>query len=117
MLVEESIHHTNCDDGRGDDGRGDDGRGDDGRGDGELMELTSTHVAHNSDAKTVELSANWIGQGRWGFIQGKITALSKCLVAKMANNQLPPSSFSKSECLQWWALTSVKKTAFASLWT
>ena len=37
----------------------------------------SACVAHNLDAKTIEISAKRTVQGRWGFIQVKIT-LSKC---------------------------------------
>ena len=33
------------------------------------MGVFSARVAHNLDAKTVELSAKRMVQGRWGFIQ------------------------------------------------
>ena len=32
------------------------------------MGVLSAHVGHNLDAKTVELSAKRMVQGRWGFI-------------------------------------------------
>ena len=53
------------------------------------MGMFSAHVAHDLDAKTVEVSAERLVQGRWRFIQVKQHFLS-VLGARMANNQLPP---------------------------
>ena len=69
------------------------------------MGVFSAHVAHDCHAKTVELSAKIIVQRRRRFIQVETTPS----MARMANNQLPPCTFSTSECLQWWAFTMVNR--------
>ena len=48
------------------------------------MGVVSAHAARNLYAKTVELEAKRTVQGSWRFMQVKV------LVARMANNQLPP---------------------------
>ena len=74
----------------------------------------SACIAHNFDTKTVELSAKRIMQGRWWFIQMKIT-LSKYLATKLVSNQVPPCPFSMMECLQWKVFPQYKDTLCRTL--
>ena len=73
------------------------------------MGVFSAHVPHDLDAKTVELSAQRMVQGRWRFIQVNSNTFLSVLVARMANIWLPPCTSSTTECLQWWAFTPVKR--------
>ena len=68
------------------------------------MGVVSAHATQDLDTKTVDLSAKRRVQGRWRLIH-----FLSVLVAEMANNQLPPCTFSATGVLEAMGVTPVKR--------